>query len=272
MEGFWKCNNGSGAVEKTTSIVDNTGTLLTSGWSYPQGGVEPIHPADGQEVFVFRRVYDGAVNVKWFGAKGDNVANDTVAFQSAIDYMISATLTTIHKGGELFIPAGNYQLEPLVILKASIWNFPIRIVGEGRKSTILKRISSSSSEPGLINLKGNHADANTQTNMVSMEHFTIEGSGATSDEAGLYFYYVAWFYVNDIEIRNCGHGIRSTGGLTYNIENFLIHHCMVGCYISGITSAGNRSMANAITLSKGIIHRCTSWGIYFEEGSLLTLK
>lgn len=249
QEGEWKYD-----ASDTTS-ADNTGTILVS--------------STGMR---FKRLYDGAVNVKWFGAKGDNVANDTVAFQSAIDYMISATLATIHKGGELFIPTGDYQLEPLVILNASVWNFPIRIVGEGRETTILKRRSTSTSEPGLINLKGNSSDANTQYNMVSFEHFTIQGGGAAGSDVGLYFYYVAWFYVNDVELRECGTGVRSIGGLTYNMSNFYIHNCRIGCYLSGITSGPYLSYANSITLSKGVIAACSEWGIYFEKGSLLTLQ
>lgn len=63
-----------------------------------------------------------AQSVKDFGAVGDNSADDTAAFQAAIDY-----------GGTIFIPKGTYKITGSLILKGSII-----VVGEGQNKSILR--------------------------------------------------------------------------------------------------------------------------------------
>ena len=48
------------------------------------------------------RAYSGAVNVRWFGAKGDGTTDDTAAIQAALDLVYSAG------GGTVFFPLGQY--------------------------------------------------------------------------------------------------------------------------------------------------------------------
>ena len=49
------------------------------------------------------RQYDGAVNVKWFGAKGDSVTDNTNFLKKAFDYGII-------NGVEIFFPSGRYRV------------------------------------------------------------------------------------------------------------------------------------------------------------------
>lgn len=69
-----------------TTTADNGGTVIVS--------------ANGKR---WKRLFDGPVNVKWFGAKGDGVNNDTVLCQAAIDYSVSI-------GADLYTPSGVYMI------------------------------------------------------------------------------------------------------------------------------------------------------------------
>ena len=72
---------GTFIYDATKSDVNNGGTVF-NGWV---------------------RQYSGAVNVKWFGAKGDGITNDTVAIQSAINLLNLS-------GGIIHIPNGEYVI------------------------------------------------------------------------------------------------------------------------------------------------------------------
>ena len=69
------------------------------------------------------RQYDGAVNVKWFGAVGDGVTDDTSAIQAAID--------AASPNGSVFIPNGNYSISDSINVTG-----PITIFGENTGSQV----------------------------------------------------------------------------------------------------------------------------------------
>lgn len=55
----------------------------------------------------FRTVPNATVNVRWFGAKGDKVTDDTPSFQAAADWLDSVS----GRSGKFFIPPGRYTLD-----------------------------------------------------------------------------------------------------------------------------------------------------------------
>jgi hypothetical protein len=59
-----------------------------------------IFQATGTTTGRWKRIYSGAVNVKWFGAKGDGLTDDTITIQSAIAY-----------NKDTYIPDGTYMIK-----------------------------------------------------------------------------------------------------------------------------------------------------------------
>lgn len=83
---------------------DNGGTVF-----------KPAAQADGVSGR-WLRVFDGSINVKWFGARGDGKTDDTAALQRAID----ATCA----GGALFFPSGQYLVTTLDTRRGETsWHF-----------------------------------------------------------------------------------------------------------------------------------------------------
>lgn len=99
------------------------------------------------------RVVEAAVNVKWFGAVGNNSNDDTSAIQSALDYAAG--------GGSVFFPAGNYKVTSTLTITTS----NTALLGEAARVTTIRHsgnygdtISFSSASPltnriGAITIK-----------------------------------------------------------------------------------------------------------------------
>ncbi|WP_223836312.1 glycosyl hydrolase family 28-related protein [Paenibacillus oceani] len=90
-----------------TSSADNTGTILVS--------------ASGLR---FKRIYNGALDALWFGAKGDGSTDDTAAIRLAIAAM--------QNGDSLYFPAGEYIVDSGCLLFRGLSN--ITICGDGVNS------------------------------------------------------------------------------------------------------------------------------------------
>ncbi len=96
--GYWGPNDGGGGVFvwSTTPAIDDGGTILNA------GGL-------GSNSVGWRRKYSGALNVRWFGAKGDGSTDDQPALQKAID-------SSPTNAGAVYLPRGRYRINaPLVI-------------------------------------------------------------------------------------------------------------------------------------------------------------
>lgn len=77
---------------------------------------------------------DFVINVKYYGAKGDGITDDTTSIQSAIDYV------NTQGGGIVFFPKGLYIVSGLTIYDN------IQITGCGRKNTTIKLKNNSNAD------------------------------------------------------------------------------------------------------------------------------
>ena len=95
-----------------TTSADNGGTIIVG--------------ADGRR---WKRDFIGAVNIKWFGAKGDwngvTGTDDTAAIQAALNSLPTMTYsdpvqTYTNGGGEIFAPRGSYLVTDTLLFSGSI--------------------------------------------------------------------------------------------------------------------------------------------------------
>lgn len=91
--GYYEAGDGGGGTffwDASSTATDNGGTVIA---------------ATGVTTGRWTRVYSGAVNVKWFGAKGDNSTDDTTALEEAFKFKYSE------------VPPGDYIFSRPLIIK-----------------------------------------------------------------------------------------------------------------------------------------------------------
>lgn len=115
-----------GAAAVTRTAADINGLIS-------QTGTETLENKTLDTPVIENGIVDAIVNVKWFGAVGDGLTDDSVVIQNAID-----SLTT---GGVVFFPAGTYLISTgLTYTQTGTTevNPGITLIGEGRRTSTIK--------------------------------------------------------------------------------------------------------------------------------------
>lgn len=120
-------------LSRSTGVLQTTlntlSTFVTSTFTF--NSFSGITGAIGRTVAALFK--DMPVNAKWFGAVGDDVANDTVALQNWINYIQT-------NGRRGYLPAGTYKITgKLNFSCVPSW----AIIGEWRTTTIIKQYSNN---------------------------------------------------------------------------------------------------------------------------------
>lgn len=151
--GYYSVNDGGGAIYKIRTKSDED--------VEDNGSIHFL-----QNNLVAELVIDTSVNVKQFGAKGDNVTNNTTFIQNAMNFANNNKI-------EMIIPSGIFRVETIKI------NSNTKITGTEKDKSILKRISSFNTDnyPNFYRhgyILGFYS-SNTRIYNVHLKDFTIDG-------------------------------------------------------------------------------------------------
>ena len=176
----------------------------------------------------WKRIYSGSVSVKWFGAKGDGVTDDTIAIQSAID--ISGILLK-----SLYLPNGNYMFSSSLTLQ----QYSV-IVGESLNNTILTYSGTTNSISAIL-------VTNTNGWKSELSLFTIKQSGVATSVNGISIVNINFdsslFCLSNIKIEGfsgIGLNINPTLAGTYitqiKVSDIRTVGCNIGIYCKVVDS------------------------------------
>lgn len=193
-----------------TTETDNGGTVI----------IATIGSVD----YVYELQYDGAVNVKWFGAKGDGASDgsefnhdDTFSIQAALDYTNSIGNGNPYGafyGGEVHFPKGNYTISNTIIL------YPNSILsGEGIYLTeIQARPNSPTTDWVMLDLPDRGLSGTEKINRnVEIKNISINGNdysgNYSSNIVGLVIQRAIYSKLTNMEIKQCdSHGLKIKNG------------------------------------------------------------
>lgn len=224
------------------------------------------------------RIYNGAINVRWTGAKGDSDGatgtDDTVAIQTAIDFLS-------YNGGEVYFPNGRYLVTTINPMSSGITVniYPPTIAGGQINKVILSGDGYGSSE--LISIGGNVLEPIDRSDPIpatparltlEVKGLAITGDISVTDaqKTGKGFYAdttkisMSYIYFKDCMFKYHAEafnylGYEGTGPLADG--HTIIENCIIADNTLGVITAVDNVM-----LVNNYISRNSYYGVWFREG------
>ncbi|CAB4216899.1 Pectate lyase superfamily protein [uncultured Caudovirales phage] len=271
--GYYTAGDGGGGTyfydSTDTTSTDNNGTVIVA--------------TDGGR---WKLLWSGQLNVKHFGAKGDNSNDDSTAIQAAIDYLEATT------GGTVYLPTGDYVVNsrinitwPNVVDLNSVQRVTLKGDGTGftrildHRANVTSSIDYASPDATIqINFTGHtvgHINGgsfwvNNKFGGFSIISVTNPGCGS-----GIYLNTVAYIHIEDVVIESFKYGIYGSNFLSSSISNsqltgnaFNIFFELNETYVPpNYTSNPNSILIDNVAVSWG-----SSNGIYIARGTNVTIR
>lgn len=226
------------------------------------GGITIAVP--GVTVGRWRRLYNGAVNVRWFGAKGNGASDDTLAFQRAIAF---AKKGTGNLGTAVYAPSGSYVITGSLDFRRSAGDARrINFYGDGESHTRLLFQAA-----GTCIYMGGPDDANSLSHQ-EFSNFCVLGSGAVpGTQVGLDMNLVPMFTMRNVRIEGMDDGI-----VGYDVDHTKFYNVSVRFNVRGASFRKNpvtqpkSTHPNNNAWIGGIISSNTEYGVWLRGSALFT--
>ena len=175
--GCYSVGDGGGGVfywDSTSSATETIGTI-----------VRPT-AIDVSAQGRWKRIYEGPLNVKWFGAKGDGTTDDTAAFHAAI------TIVAANGGGQVDCPFGRAERYAVNLVIANQRGVHINGTGwtkqsySGGTEVIYGCLIPADVTKPVIRIGDDDGTGNaTLTSGTILSNLTLCGTGASRGQIGL---------------------------------------------------------------------------------------
>jgi uncharacterized protein YjbI with pentapeptide repeats len=189
VAGYYVPGDGGGGVfywNSTSTAADDGGmTILPTG-----------HVGAGR----WKRIYNAQINVKFFGAVGDEVADDLIPLQTAVDFGGTG-------GEEVYLPKGNYLVTGTIIV-------PQHTTISGNGVTVSKIVTAT--DAPIIQLGA--VDAFFTRGIIRNLGLKGDGSGTKTNQHGIFANVSGGGYITQCIFENInmfdmsGNGFRIDGG------------------------------------------------------------
>jgi hypothetical protein len=223
----------------------------------PQQGiyVASIFDPDGSTGAWVRQHNPGELWVNWFGAVGDDVADDTAAIQAAVTY------ATIY-GGLVRLGSGIFKTSAAITINESTQTSEIdgtrtAIRGNGPGSTIIRPVHTTGytlTYGGSTTLPGGIVGDFT------IEDLKIDGNLLVN---GMYVSSATLFSLTNVHIFQCNIGLSILDSGSFSLNNCSLRYNVKGAAITYTTG----SVPDSITFNQCYIGYNTEYGMHILGGA-----
>lgn len=176
----------------------------------------------------YSMIQGDVLNVLDYGAVGDNLTDNSAAFNAAINALPAS-------GGTIFIPSGVYKLN-ITITKPNII-----FQGDGPATTTL---FNNTTTPGTYCLDFDLPNPGSSVSpfSVSVRDLSIDGGNWTNDYHGIRTNYCIQGYFKNIFLKNVGEALFIENTYNTSFENFFVRDFGKGI-VSGASAANNNNFS-----------------------------